>query len=136
MARLFSCDGNVIGFDGSQMNSVEELETEMKRIFENHPTGTYVGIVREIRMLSEDMGLLRAVAGMIPRGEKEIKPEVNAVQSMVAGRTNGVWKIELLQNTPAAFHGRPEKAQELTEELRAAGTRITEGGRELTEKER
>jgi hypothetical protein len=30
---------------------------------------------------------------------------------------NGQWKIALLQNTPAAFHGRPQLAEDLTHEL-------------------
>ena len=30
----------------------------------------------------------------------------------------GRWRIILFQNTPAQFHGRPELAQQLTDELR------------------
>jgi len=41
------------------------------------------------------------------------------VQSMVAVQKGGSWKIVLFQNTPAAFHNRPELTKKLTEELRA-----------------
>jgi hypothetical protein len=36
----------------------------------------------------------------------------------VAARHGGRWLIALFQNTPAQFHGRPELAQQLTEDLR------------------
>ena len=45
---------------------------------------------------------------------------VNAIQILVAARRDGQWRIELFQNTPAAFHGRPEASEVLTAELRAA----------------
>jgi hypothetical protein len=38
---------------------------------------------------------------------------------MVAVRTADGWRITLLQNTPAQFHGRPEAVEALTTELRA-----------------
>jgi hypothetical protein len=40
------------------------------------------------------------------------------------------WKISLLHNTPAAFHGRPELAAQLAEELedvRRSGRSISTG---------
>ena len=49
---------------------------------------------------------------------EEINPAVNAIQSLVAVTRDGRWRIALFQNTPAQFHGRPELAQQLTEELR------------------
>jgi hypothetical protein len=56
---------------------------------------------------------------MAPPGKDDINPEVNAVQSMVAARRGGKWEIALFQNTPAAFHDRPELSKKLTGELRA-----------------
>jgi hypothetical protein len=40
---------------------------------------------------------------------------------MVLSLTDGVYLIEMFQNTPAAFHGRPEEAEKLNAELRALG---------------
>jgi hypothetical protein len=56
----------------------------------------------------------------VPRGGTDLKPENNAIQSLAAVREEEGWRIALFQSTPAAFHGRPEKAAELTGELRAA----------------
>jgi hypothetical protein len=48
---------------------------------------------------------------------------VNAIQTLVAARRDGRWRVELFQNTPAAFHGRPEASEALTAELRGALSR-------------
>ena len=64
------------------------------------------------------VALIRAVAGLVPAGQTELNPALNAVQSVVASERSGVWKIDLFQNTPAAFHGRPEECERLTTELR------------------
>jgi len=40
------------------------------------------------------------------------------MQTMVAVNRAGEWRIALLQNTPAQFHGRPEMAEALTQDLR------------------
>jgi uncharacterized protein (TIGR02246 family) len=116
-AAMFTSDGSSVGFDGSQMNGRREIHSELKRIFADHETSTYVAKVREIRQLRPFVTLLRAVVGMVPPGQTELNPAANAVQSVVAVEREGELRIALLHNTPAAFHGRPELAQELTAEL-------------------
>jgi hypothetical protein len=59
------------------------------------------------------------VAGMVPPGERDINPELNAVQSLVAVRRDGRWRAATFSNTPAAFHDRPAESERLTAELRA-----------------
>ena len=51
MASLFTKDANVIGFDGSQMNGQVQIETELKQVFANHKTASYVWKIEEIRFL-------------------------------------------------------------------------------------
>ncbi len=117
LASLFFRDGSILGFDGSQMNGKMQIESEIGQIFAHHRTASYVGKIREIRLLRKDVALLRAVAGMVQKGEKEINPAVNTIQSLIAVKDNGMWLIALFQNTPAQFHGRPELSEALTEEL-------------------
>ena len=119
MAWLFMTDGNAIGFDGSPLDGRARIESELTRVFNDHQTARYVGKVREVRFLTPEIVLVRAVAGMIPPGQHALNPNVNTVQSLVLVRQDGRWQIALYQNTPAAFHGRPEAARALTEELRA-----------------
>ena len=116
-AWLFAYDGNVVGFDGSQMNGRAAIRSTLTDIFEDHTPATYVAKIREVRALDATVVLLRAAAGMVPPGKQEIKPDVNAIQSVVFVNDNGDWTIALLHNTPAAFHERPDAAQQLTGEL-------------------
>lgn len=117
MASLFTEDGNTVGFDGSQVDGRAQIEVQMQNIFSNHQTASYVWKVREVRFLNADVAVLRAVVGMVPPGKKEIMPERNAIQSLVAVKESNDWKITLFHNTPAQFHGRPELSQALTREL-------------------
>lgn len=118
-AALFHEDGHVVGFDGSIIDGRAEISTTLAKIFADHPTAEYVSKLREVRFLCPEVAVLRAVAGMVPRGQSDLDPRVNAVQTMVALKGKAEeWKTVLFQNTPAAFHGRPHLAVELTEELR------------------
>ena len=118
-ALLFASNGSVVGFDGSQVNGQLEIGAHLSEIVSHHQTAAYVTIVREVRPLSGDVTLLRANAGMIPPGKDDLEADLNAVQSMVAVRKNNKWEIALFQNTPAAFHERPDLRKKLCEELRA-----------------
>src|SRR4051794_30897618 len=73
-AAPFADDGIVIGFDGSESDGRESIAEEMNRIFADHETGTYVGKVREVRMLGPDAALLRAIAGVVPPGRDDLEP--------------------------------------------------------------
>ena len=117
-AALYATDGTQVGFDGSQINGQAQIEAEISRIFTDHQTARYVGKVREVRFLSPDVALLRAVVGMIPPGQSDINPATNAIQSLVAIRQGGEWRIAHFQNTPAQFHGRSDLSEALTSELR------------------
>ena len=116
-AGTFAEHGNSVGFDGSMMNGAAEIEKTLRGIFSDHETAAYVAVVREVRFLSPQTAVLRAVVGMVPPGSSELSPEQNAVQSLVAHRDGDQWRIELFQNTPARFDGRPEVAKALTQEL-------------------
>jgi uncharacterized protein (TIGR02246 family) len=118
-ALLFASDGNLVGFDGSQVNGQLEVGAHLTEIFTHHQTPRYVSVVRDVRLLAHDVTLLRANTGLVPPGKDDIDPALNAVQSVVAVQKGGRWKIALIQNTPAAFHDRPDLGKKLTEELRA-----------------
>jgi uncharacterized protein (TIGR02246 family) len=118
-ALLFASDGNLIGFDGSQVNGQLEVGAHVTEIFTHHQTPRYVSIVRDVKSLANDVTLLRANTGLVPPGKDDIDPALNAVQAMIAVLKGRAWKIALFQNTPAAFHERPDLVKKLTEELRS-----------------
>ena len=120
MAALVGVNGYMIGFDGSELNGPEEIKVNLGEILEHHQTPPYVSKVRSVRFLNDDVAVLRAAAGMIPSGQMDLDPSLNAIQTLVAHRDDGQWRVAVLQNTPAAFHGRPELVEKFTQELREA----------------
>jgi uncharacterized protein (TIGR02246 family) len=118
MAALFADDGSLVGFDGSQVDSRSAIDQHLRPIFADHPTAAFVAKIRELRDLAPDVVLVRAVAGLVPPGAADLKPELNMVHSLVAVRTASGWRAALFQSTPAAWHGRPDDAARLTQELR------------------
>ena len=117
-AAPFALNGEVIGFDGSQMTGRTEIAATLGQIFADHVTAPYVSKVRSVRLLSPEVAILRAIVGMVPPGQSDLNPAVNAHQTLVAVKSDGTWRIELFQTTPAQFHGRPDLVQQMTEELR------------------
>jgi uncharacterized protein (TIGR02246 family) len=116
-ARLFGRNANVVGFDGSPVDGQESIEAHLTEVFSNHATASFVGKVREVRMLSAGVVLLRAVAGMVPPGSSDLNPAVNTIHTLVTAGQGQRWRVELFQSTPAAFHGRPDASNALTAEL-------------------
>jgi uncharacterized protein (TIGR02246 family) len=113
---LFAGDGLLVGFDGSQVGG-SEVAAHLAPIFADHPTAAYVAKVLQIRGLGPDAVVLTAIAGMVAPGMTVLNPAANAVQTVVAERAGGGWRIVLFQNTPAQYHGRPEVAAQHTAEL-------------------
>ncbi len=118
MAGLFTEDGVMIGFDGSISVGSEEIFKHLNSIFTDHPTGQFVNKVKDVKNLSSDIAMLRAIAGMIPANQSDIKPELNTHHTLIAVNKDNHWYIQLFQNTPAQFHGRPKLVKQMTEELR------------------
>ena len=117
-AAPFAEDGEAIGFDGSQMQGRAEIAATLRLIFADHVTAPYVCKVKSVRLVTAEVAVLRAIVGMVPPGQSDLNPAVNAHQTVVASRRDGQWRILLLQTTPAQFHGRPDLVQQMTEELR------------------
>ncbi|EJY55703.1 Mn2+/Fe2+ transporter, NRAMP family [Alicyclobacillus hesperidum URH17-3-68] len=119
MADLYTEDGEQVGFDGSQVIGQAEIYAHIAPIFEHHATARFVSKVKSVRFLSDDVAVLRAIAGMVPCGQSNINPNVNTHHTLIAIWTGGKWRIVLFQNTPAQFHGTPELAEQMSAELRA-----------------
>lgn len=117
-AALFAEDGESIGFDGSQLIGQAEINATLQQIFTDHLTAPYVSKVKSLRFLSSEVAVLEAIVGMVPPGQTDLNPNLNALQTLVAVQRNGTWRITLFQNTPAQLHGRPELVEQMTDELR------------------
>lgn len=118
MSAPFAADGELIGFDGSQMIGRKTIFTHLHDIFSHHRTPPFVYKIKSVCLLGEEVGMVRAMVGMIPPGKNELEPTLHAHQTLVAKKQDEQWEVVLFQNTPAQFHGRPELVEQFTEELR------------------
>lgn len=118
-------EGEMIGFDGSFARGKETIFAHLDGIFQHHQPLKYQAIVKEVTLLNETTALLRAITTMI-RKDQSLNTDANAHQVLVAVKINNEWKIQLFQNTPAQFHGRPELVEEMTQELLQAFKKNTD----------
>jgi uncharacterized protein (TIGR02246 family) len=80
-AAPFAEDGESIGFDGSQTAGRASIVSDLQPIFADHSTGTYVGKVKGVRLVAPQTAVLRAVAGVVPAGRSDLRPELNSIQT-------------------------------------------------------
>ncbi len=120
MAALFAEGGAQVGFDGSEAQGPRTIQQTLAPIFRDHPTKRFVHVIREVRPVTDDVVLLRAIAGMVPRDSLELDESKNVVQSLILRREGSGWRIVLFQNTPAKLDGRPEAVAAMSKELSAA----------------
>lgn len=116
VAAAFCDDADMVGFDGSELKGRERIASFHRRIFANRDTGKWVGLVRSVRFPAPDVAVAQAASGWFlsdAAGRSSI-----AVQSFVAVRLDDGWRLLFLQSTPAQYHGRPDEAAALAEELR------------------
>jgi uncharacterized protein (TIGR02246 family) len=106
MAATTLPDGELVGFDGSELVGRDAIACALAGVFASHPTGRYVAIVRDVREIHEDVAILRAVAGVVAPGSVELEPDTIAVQRLVAVKRGGEWRVASFQNTPAPLASR------------------------------
>jgi uncharacterized protein (TIGR02246 family) len=128
MAALFAEGGAQVGFDGSEAQGPRTIHLQLAPIFRDHPTKRFVHVIREVHRLTDDVALLRAIAGMVPRDSLELDESKNVVQSLVMRKEGAGWRIVLFQNTPAKLDGRPEAVAAMSKELRTAAVHQLGGG--------
>jgi uncharacterized protein (TIGR02246 family) len=106
-AAPFAEDGDLIGFDGTHFKRREEIAPFHQRLFETHLKGTrLVGQVTSIRFLSPDVALMYAVGGTVMRGKSAPSPERDFIQTLVATKSGGEWRLAAFQNTRVRPIGR------------------------------
>jgi uncharacterized protein (TIGR02246 family) len=118
-AARFAEDADFVAFDGSYFKGRQEIAAFHQMLFDTFLKGTrLVGKVRSVRFLTPDVAVMHAVGGTVMPGPSGIEPERNSIQTLVATKRVGDWYLAAFQNSRAQYMGRPELAQELTEELR------------------
>ena len=98
-AAAFTEDGDLVAFDGTHFEGREEIAPFHQELFDKWLKGTrLVGRVKSVRFLSPDLALMHAVGGTVMRGKSEPAPERDSIQTLVAIRQVGEWRLAALDN--------------------------------------
>ncbi len=100
-AAVFAEDGDLVAFDGTHFKGRQEIAPFHQRLFDKWMKGSrLVGQVKDVRFLSPDVAVMHAVGGTVMRGNKsEPSPERDSIQTLVAIRQGGEWRLAAFQNT-------------------------------------
>jgi uncharacterized protein (TIGR02246 family) len=99
-AAAFTEDGDLVAFDGTHFEGRDEIAPFHQELFDKWLKGTrLVGEVRDVRFLSPDVALMHAVGSTVMRGKSEPSPERDSIQTLVAVREGGEWRLAAFQNT-------------------------------------
>ena len=99
-AAVFTEDGDLVAFDGTHFEGRAQIAPFHQELFDKWLKGTrLVGRVKDVRFLSPDVALMHAVGSTIMRGKSVPSPERDSIQTLVATRQNGEWRLAAFQNT-------------------------------------
>jgi uncharacterized protein (TIGR02246 family) len=99
-AAPFAEDGHLIAFDGTHFKGRDEIVSFHQPLFDKWLKGTrLVREVESVRFLSPDVALMHALGGTVMRGKSRPAPERDSIQTLVAIKRNGEWRLAAFQNT-------------------------------------
>jgi len=106
-ADVFTEDGDLVAFDGTHFKGRNEIEPSHQELFDRWMKGTrLVGQVEEVRFPSSDAAVMHAVGSTVMRGKTRTSPERDSIQTLVATREDGEWRLAAFQNTRVRPIGR------------------------------
>jgi uncharacterized protein (TIGR02246 family) len=109
-AAGFREDGDLVAFDGIHFRGREQIAAFHQELFDRWMKGSrLVGDVEDVRFLSADVAVMHAVGNTIARGKSRPARERASIQTLVAVRDEGEWRLAAFQNTrvrPIGDNGR------------------------------
>jgi uncharacterized protein (TIGR02246 family) len=99
-AAAFTEDGDLVAFDGTHFKGRQEIAPFHQQLFDKWLKGSrLVGEVKDVRLLHPDIAVMHAVGSTVMRGKSEPVPERDSIQTLVATRQDGEWRLAAFQNT-------------------------------------
>lgn len=105
-AAPFAEDADFIAFDGTRSKGRREIAALHQDLFDRWLKGTRLVGNAEVRFLGLDAALLIGRGGTIMRGKSRPAPERDSIQTLVAVRQDGEWRLASFQNTRSRPIGR------------------------------
>ena len=105
-AAVFAEDGDLVAYDGTRFRGRQQIAPFHQELFDKWMQGSrLVGQVKDVRFLSRDVAVMHAVGGTVMRGKTEPSPERDSIQTLVATRQGGEWRLAAFQNTRVRLMG-------------------------------
>jgi len=99
-AAPFTDEGDFVAFDGAHFKGRREIVSFHRPLFEKWLKGTrLVGQVNHVQFLSPDIALMHATGGTVMRGQSSPSPERDSIQTLVAKKQSGTWRLSAFHNT-------------------------------------
>jgi uncharacterized protein (TIGR02246 family) len=106
-AAAFTDDGDLVAFDGTHLKGREQIAAVQQQLFDRFLKGTrLVGSVEQVRFTGPDTAVLHAVGNTVMRRKARPSPERASIQTLVAVRRDGRWRLAAFQNTRVRPMGR------------------------------
>lgn len=107
-ASAFAEDADLIGFDGTHLRGRREIAAFHQPLFEKWLKGTrLVGEIKSVVFPSRDVAVMHATGGTVMPGKSKPSRERDSIQTLVATRCDGEWRLTAFQNTRVRPMGRP-----------------------------
>jgi uncharacterized protein (TIGR02246 family) len=99
-AAPFTTNGHLVAFDGVHFRGREQIAAFHQQLFDKWMKGSrLVGGVEEVRFLTPDAAVMHAVGNTVARGKTRPARERASIQTLVAVRDDGEWRLAAFQNT-------------------------------------
>jgi uncharacterized protein (TIGR02246 family) len=106
-ASVMTPDVEFIGFDGTWFHGKDDVQAAHQSLFDTHLKGTrLIGDVVRVRLLAPDVALIHTRGNTIMRGKTRPDPARDSLQTLVAVRQDGSWRLTAFQNTRVRVMGR------------------------------
>jgi uncharacterized protein (TIGR02246 family) len=109
-AAPFASDGDFVAFDGVHFRRREQIAAFHQQLFDKWMKGScLVGSVETVRFVAPDVAVVHAVGNTVMRGKSRPAPERESIQTLVAVREQGAWRLAAFHNTrvrPIGANGR------------------------------
>ncbi|HEY0606841.1 MAG TPA: SgcJ/EcaC family oxidoreductase, partial [Herpetosiphonaceae bacterium] len=106
-AAPFTEAADFVAFDGSRFKGRQEIARFHQPLFDTHLKGTrLVGDVTQVRFLSPEAVLIHAIGGTVMRGKSAPTADRDSIQTLVAIKSGGEWRLDAFQNTRVRPIGR------------------------------
>ena len=106
-AAPFTETADFVAFDGSRFKGRQAIAQFHQPVFDTHLKGTrLVGDVTGVRFLSSEIALVHALGGTVMRGKSAPTADRDSIQTLVAIKSGGQWRLDAFQNTRVRPIGR------------------------------